>query len=185
MKRHATRRQTRGQALVEFAFISILVVIILGMAIDGGLIYLTYQNMVNSVEEGLSYGTYEPLVRGSGGSLVANDEAIRFRMRHEGGDRDTDGGIRFINMFDLDNNGTFDDLEGGYGGGVLASHMLISAHADSSGTTPCATRAQNCWLRIEMIYDYQTKFPIVPVLERTLEIHAVRFQQISRSILID
>lgn len=181
MQQRAQKRHSRGQALVEFALLSILLVLILGMAIDGGLMYLTYQNMVNAVEEGLSYGSLEPNLRNGSGVRSNNDAAIRFRMRHEGGDRGAgDAGIRYINLFDLNNDGTLDDAQGGYAGGVLASYIAITSHTDSSGTTACANRSQNCWLRIDMRYDYQVNFPILPFFGNTFEMHVVRTQQITR-----
>lgn len=173
-------RRTRGQAVVEFALASIVLFLLITAVVDLGLMFLTYQTMISAVKEGLSYGAYRPVEPNpvNPSSPLANDANIRYRIRHSNIDPATgEPSISFINLGDLNHNDLDDEGEAG----VLGQYLAISAYQDSSPSTACATRTRNCWLRIDMRYDYHFIFPLAPVFGDTFEIHVVRDQQIIRS----
>lgn len=173
-------RRARGQAVVEFALASIVLFLLLTAVVDLGLMFLTYQTMISAVKEGLSYGAYRPVEPNPSnpGSPLANDTNIRYRIRHSNIDPATgEPSISFVNLGDLNHN----DLDDAGEAGLLGQYIAISAYQDANQNAPCNSRARNCWLRIDMRYDYHFIFPLAPVFGDTFEIHVVRDQQIIRS----
>ena len=105
MRRHA---RTTGQALVEFALASTLIFFMLAAAVDLGLIFFTLQGLHNAAQEGATYGSRWLVNQNPSDPTsveVLDFNGIRDRARHEAG---TQGGIGFVNLLDLNSNGTPD-----------------------------------------------------------------------------
>lgn len=175
-----TARRASGQAVVEFALSCIILFMLIAAVIDIGLMFLTYQTMISAVKEGLSYGVYRPVEpnTASPSSPLANDANIRYRIRNSNIDPATgEPSISFINLRDLNRN----DIDDANESGMLDSYIAISAYQDANQNAPCQNRERNCWMRIDMRFDYTFFFPLVPFFDDTFEIHVVRDQQIIRS----
>jgi hypothetical protein len=178
--RKCQRQRARGQSIVEFALSSIILFLLLAAVVDVGMIFLTYQTMINAVKEGLSYGAYRPVRPNTSNPSqpLTNDTNIRYRVRFSGSDPNTSApAVSFINLLDLNTNGTPDDAESG----ILNTYIAINTYVNGDPTTNCPNRDRDCWLRIDLRYDYKLIFPLAPAFGDTLEIHVVRDQQIIRS----
>lgn len=121
-------RRTTGQAVVEFALTATLIFFLLSAAVDLGLIYFTLQGLHNAAQEGAYYGSRWPQ------NNLSNQEKydIRDRARHEAGDS---GGINFVNLLDLNNNGV-PDVNGGVpeqvgGKNVIDEYIKVQALYDT------------------------------------------------------
>lgn len=178
------RAHSRGQSIVEFALSAIILAFLLAAAVDVGLIFYAQQQLRNAVKEGLLYGAYLPSLPNPSdpGNPLPNNTGIRYRIRLQAGDPSTkQASIVFVNLLDLNNNGTPDDQEGGYGdGSVLGQYIQIEDYEEGTNA-PCPKRTRNCWLRISMSYDYKLIFPLAPVFADTYRINVIQEQQIVRS----
>jgi len=177
--RRASRKA--GQAIVEFALMITLIFFLLSAAVDLGLIFFALQGMYNAEQEGAMYGSRWVDVTYSGSNITGTTlrvNEIRNRVRGEAGAR---GGVGFVNLIDLNNNGINDSTESG----VLNNYILVSAIPDTDfdgkpeatpsgpGATACnnlATSDYKCYIRIEMRYDYRPVFPLAPALGDSVEI---------------
>jgi hypothetical protein len=174
------RQRVRGQSIVEFALSSIILFLVLTAVVDVGLIFLSYQTMINAVKEGLSYGAYRPVLPNTSDPShpLPNDTNIRYRVRYTANEPNTGTpSVSFINLLDLNGNNTPDDAESS----VLNQYIAISAYQNGNQGADCPNRERNCWLHIDLRYDYKLIFPLTPAFGDTLEIHVVRDQQIIRS----
>src|SRR5215212_5060446 len=98
------RHLKKGQALVEFALAATLIFFLLAAAVDLGLMFFAIQGLHNAAQEGGTYGSR--WLTGLGyGVRTLNQNEIRDRVRHESG---SSGGIGFVNLLDLNNNGVPD-----------------------------------------------------------------------------
>jgi hypothetical protein len=178
-----------GQALVEFALAATLIFFLLAAAVDLGLIFFTIQSLHNAAQDGAAYGS-RWLIGNSPRTLDFN--AIRERVRKEQGNR---GGIGFVNLLDLNNNGIPDVGPANTavvgGGGTtyemiganrvidqyIQVEMLLDIDSDSNPlndpvegqTTPCTNPGGkiNCFIRVTTMTDYRTIFPLIPSFART------------------
>src|SRR5690242_14905755 len=121
------RLRSKGQALVEFALTATLIFFLLAAAVDLGLIFFTLQGLHNAAEEGATYGS-RWLVNSNPSdpnSAIALDfSGIKDRVRHEAG---TQGGIGFVNLLDLNSDGTPDN------NAVIDQYIQITALEDTDG----------------------------------------------------
>lgn len=129
------RPRTAGQALLEFALLISLIMMMLTAAIDIGIAYKARQMLVNSTAEAISYLALSPLVSCSNhtcpdGTPIsgANNEA-RMRFRQE-----QSGVLKGVtSTMDLDGNGVDDVTEHGWG---WINQQVIIQEADSSQIVP-------------------------------------------------
>ena len=183
------RRRTTGQALVEFALSATLIFFMLAAAVDLGLIFFTLQGIHNAAQEGATYGSrwlinqnpndpYSP--------VVLDEKGIRDRVRHEAG---AEGGIGFVNLLDLNNNGTDDSAESN----VLQQYIRISALQDTDGNgdpyndangvadsvdiggdyTPCPSLSgttKRCFIRVVVSIDDHLQFPLAPAFAEQIRL---------------
>jgi hypothetical protein len=174
-------KRAHGQSIVEFAISSIILFLLLTAVVDVGLIFYTYQTMITAVNEGLSYGAYRPVLPNTSNpsSPSPNDQNIRYRIRYAGGDPATrQASVSFANLLDLNTNSVDDNTEAS---SVLNQYIAISAYQDGNPSANCSDRKRNCWLRVDLRYDYRLIFPLAPTFGDTFEIHVIRDQQIIRS----
>jgi len=177
-----------GQALVEFALAATLIFFLLAAAVDLGLIFFTIQGLHNAAQDGAFYGS-RWLIGNSPRTLDYN--AIRERVRKESGNR---GGIGFVNLLDLNNNGTPDvgpantAIVGASGTTyeMVGANKVIDTYiqvemlldSDSDGDplndfvngqpTLCTNPGGkiNCFIRVTAMTDYHSIFPLIPAFGR-------------------
>jgi len=108
-----TNHHAPGQAIIEFALIVSVVLLLLAAAVDLGNAYRTYQTLANASAEAGSYLSHNPIVNCKtkncpGGSEIAGAEReARIRFRNEQGPL-----VRGVaSTLDLDNNGVDDITE--------------------------------------------------------------------------
>jgi hypothetical protein len=132
----AKRRQLQatGQALLEFALLIPLILMMLTAAIDLGIAYKAHQMLINSSAEAMSYLAVNPLVSCSshtcpdGTPKSGADREARIRFRQE-----QNGILHGVtSSMDLDGNGVDDLSEHGWS--WIDQHVLIQ-EADSSQIT--------------------------------------------------
>lgn len=171
------RRRTKGQALVEFALTATLIFFMLAAAVDLGLIFFTLQGLHNAAQEGATYGS-RWLVNQSN-TMALDTAGIRDRVRHESGTR---GGIGYVNLLDLNSNGTPDvspDTSAGSkesnpatGNPVINDYIVINALQDTDGdgdplpeNTVCprlSGATTICFIQVIVSADYNMVFPLAP-----------------------
>ena len=149
------KRKQAGQALVEFALTITVLFTFLSGIIDGALAFFAYQGLKGAAYEAVSYGSLSPL-RSDG---TINTQEIRDRLRYESGAPNNNSGLRYVNLFDLDNSGGPDPE------GVLNQRIQISfVDGAVAGTSPlnCANPAtlarQFCDIRVSVRYTYRSFF---------------------------
>lgn len=76
-----SKRGSRGQALIETALVTIALLLLLSVLVDGGRAYFTYIALQNSVGEGALYGSIFPWARHSG--FRADPDNILYRTKYE------------------------------------------------------------------------------------------------------
>jgi hypothetical protein len=190
------RRRRLGQAIVEFALAATLIFFLLAAAVDLGLIFFTLQGLHNAAQEGAAYGS-RWLLMGADSSgrqiRVLDQDGIRERVRKESGAK---GGIGFVNLLDLNNDGTPDVGPNSNavvgapgttyqmlpaGGRVIDNYiqiqMLWDANADGDPMDDlvngqpqiCAdpSKQSPCFVRVTVMLNYQTVFPLTPSFART------------------
>lgn len=176
------RTRTKGQALVEFALAATLIFFMLAAAVDLGLIFFTLQSLHNAAEEGANYGSRWLVKQDPNDSqspLVLDAAGIRDRVRHEAG---TAGGIGFVNLLDLNSNGTADvspdttngskETNAATGNPVINDYIQITALSDTNSdgdplpentTCPSVTDARyRCYIQVIVSADYNLVFPLAP-----------------------
>ena len=132
MRRSA--HKAAGQAIIEFALIISVVLLLLAAAVDLGNAYRTYQTLVNASAEATSYLTHNPIVNCEttecpGGTPASGaDRQARIRFRNEQGPLVR----RVASTLDLDNNGVDDEKEHGWA--FIEGRVRIQT-ADSSVVT--------------------------------------------------
>src|SRR5690349_11473432 len=99
------QNKSRGQALVEFALAATLIFFLLAAADDLGFMFFVVQGLRNAAREGGNYGSRWLISNPATGARVLDVNPIRDNVRHESGSR---GGIGFVNLLDLNNDGTPD-----------------------------------------------------------------------------
>ena len=180
-----------GQALVEFALAATLIFFLLAAAVDLGLIFFSIQGLHNAAQEGAAYGSR--WLTGSNPRALDFD-AIRDRVRHESGAK---GGIGFVNLLDLNNDGTRDvgpDDNAVVGANGTTYQLMpdgtrvidnfiqiqLLNDTDTNGDpmndlvggqpTPCVNPAAPqalCYIRVTVQLNYKTVFPLTPTFGRT------------------
>jgi hypothetical protein len=184
MRRH--RNIKKGQALVEFALAATLIFFLLAAAVDLGLMFFGIQGLHNAAQEGGTYGSR--WLTGAGyGVRVLDENAIRDRVRHESGSK---GGIGFVNLLDLNNDGipdvnpdqsvancnaTICQKNPATGKYIVEDYIQINmiddTDADGDPTnngvapayTPCTDSAKiTCYIRVSAAFDYRLVFPLAP-----------------------
>ena len=177
------QRSTKGQAIVEFSLAATLIFFLLVAAIDLGLIFFTLQGLNNAAQEGATYGSR--WLTGPTGAARVDEDTIRERVRLEAGDQ---GGIGFVNLLDLNNNGIPDvapgsgvkEINADTGNAVIDDYIeiLVWADIDLDGNpipdaTSCydtsvspggdlAKRGYPCYLQVIVHADYNFVFPLAP-----------------------
>ena len=123
-----------GQALIEFALMISLIMLLVAAAIDLGGAFRSYQTLMNATAEASSYLTLEPLVNcavqtcpdGSPESGADQEARVRFRQEQS----TTSGSL--LSTMDLDSSGQDDIAEHGWE--WIAGRVRIS-EADSTQVT--------------------------------------------------
>jgi hypothetical protein len=184
--------KTTGQALVEFALAATLIFFLLAAAVDLGFMFFAVQGLHNASQEGGTYGSR--WLTGLGyGVRVLNENEIRDRVRHESGSR---GGIGFVNLLDLNNDGVRDvqpdssvancgksgvvcQVNPATGNLVVNDYIKIAMIKDANGNadptddgaaptfTPCPNSADvGCYIWVQTSFDYRLIFPLSPSFSR-------------------
>jgi hypothetical protein len=186
MQRHPKTK--KGQALVEFALAATLIFFLLAAAVDLGLMFFAVQGLHNAAQEGGTYGSR--WLTGLGyGVRVLDENGIRDRVRHESGSK---GGIGFVNLLDLNNDGTPDvnpdsniancgqsgivcQVNPATGNLVVKDYIQVNMIDDPDGNgdptdngvapafTPCTNSSSpTCFIRVSVAFDYRLLFPLSP-----------------------
>jgi hypothetical protein len=186
MQRHLKTK--KGQALVEFALAATLIFFLLAAAVDLGLMFFAIQGLHNAAQEGGTYGSR--WLTGQGyGVRTLNVTAIRDRVRHESG---SSGGIGFVNLLDLNNNGVPDvkpdaniancgqsgivcEINPATGNPVVNDYIQVNMIDDTDANgdptdngvapafTPCTNSSSpTCFIRVSVAFDYKLIFPLSP-----------------------
>jgi hypothetical protein len=160
------KRKQAGQALVEFALTITVLFFFLAGIIDFGLAFFAFQGLKGAAHEAVSYGSLFPL--DSAGNF--NEQEIRNRLRYESG-APTDivdgnaAGLRFVNLFDLDNAGGADGLD-------KQREMMpitfvkgsVTGESPLDCTTPQTLARQYCDIRVKVRYIYKPLFPFAKLI---------------------
>ncbi|MEO7908305.1 MAG: TadE family protein [Roseiflexaceae bacterium] len=185
MQQHS---KTKGQALVEFALAATLIFFLLAAAVDIGLMFFAVQGLHNASQEGGTYGS-RWLTGVGAGTRVLNENEIRDRVRHEAGSR---GGIGFVNLLDLNNDGIPDvnpdapiascgtsgivcQINSATGKKVVEDYIQVTMINDvnqngdptDDGVAPTYLACPNssfltCYIRVSTAFDYKLSFPLSP-----------------------
>ena len=183
--------KSRGQALVEFALAATLIFFLLAAAVDLGFMFFAVQGLHNAAQEGGTYGSRWLVSNPTSGARVLDVNAIRDNVRHESGSR---GGIGFVNLLDLNNDGTPDvnpdspiaqctpakcQVNPATGNYVVNDFIQIYTINDSNlngdplddGTAPnypaCANASvSTCFINVVVSFNYRLVFPLSPTFTR-------------------
>lgn len=175
MLRHT---RTQGQALVEFALSATLIFFLLAAAVDVGLIFFSLQSLHNAAQEGATYGSRWGVVLDASNNVGFNTNGIIDRVRGESGAK---GGNGFINLYDLDGNGTDDRTQYGYTTPNILIDFLVDPTSDGDPTRDVATgvaenplpgagstctdpttTSKTCYIRVTVKSVHQMLFPFAP-----------------------
>ena len=169
-------KRKKGQALVEFALSALLIFFLLAAAVDLGMMFFTVQGLNNAAQEGASYGSR--WLTGNIGARQLNVDEIQERVRFESGDS---GGIGFINLLDLNNDGTPDDAA------VVDEYIKVESLADTDfdgnpvpDATPCESITGNlantggvmCYIKVTVYADYDLVFPLAPAFGDSIKLQS-------------
>jgi len=190
--------KTKGQALVEFALAATLIFFLLAAAVDIGLMFFAVQGLHNASQEGGTYGSRWLTGLGAG-TRVLNENEIRDRVRHESGSR---GGIGFVNLLDLNNDGIQDvlpdapiascgtsgvvcQINPATGKKVVEDYIQVRMIDDANqngdptddGVTPnyipCANSSNiTCYILVSTVFDYKLSFPLSPSFTRQRQLRS-------------
>lgn len=121
-------RSHEGQAIVELALMITFMFLLMGAAVDMGLMYKSYQTLVNASAEASTYLDYEPRrpCAPPCDAIAEADAEARRRFRTEQGD--TIG--RISSTLDLDSNGVDDYTQSG--GVDMVRSMVKIDEADNT-----------------------------------------------------
>lgn len=128
------RHPRSGQALIEFALMISLLMLLVAAAIDLGGAFRSYQTLMNATAEASSYLMIEPLTNcaiqtcPAGTPASGSDQEARVRFRQE----QTTAPQGLLTTMDLDSSGQDDLAEHGWG--WIAARVQIH-EADSSQVT--------------------------------------------------
>jgi hypothetical protein len=133
-RKHTRYQQRPGQALIEFALIISLIMLLVAAAIDLGGAFRAYQTLMNATAEASSYLTVEPLtncaLQACPGGTPASGADLEARARFRQEQASTPRGL--LTTMDLDSSGQDDLAEHGWD--WIASRVRIH-EADSSQVT--------------------------------------------------
>jgi Flp pilus assembly protein TadG len=128
------RHQRSGQALLEFALMISLVMMLVAAAIDLGGAFRSYQTLMNATAEASSYLMLEPLtncaIQTCPGGTPASGSDLEARVRFRDEQTTTPRGL--LTTMDLDSNGQDDLAEHGWS--WIAARVQIH-EADSTQVT--------------------------------------------------
>jgi hypothetical protein len=152
LQRLRSHLATAGQAIVEFALAATLIFFLLAAAIDLGLMFFTLQGLNNAAQEGAAFGArwlaiQEDETQTNFGDQIVNQNEIRNRVRFESGTR---GGINFVNLHDLDNDGVLDvpDDQGD------PARLGLNADTSAYDVTPEGTLVYTDYIDVQLLgYD--------------------------------
>lgn len=181
----------RGQALVEFALAATLIFFLLAAAVDLGFMFFAVQGLHNAAQEGGTYGSRWLMSNGTTGLRNLDVNTIRDNVRHESGSK---GGIGFVNLLDLNNDGTPDvnpdgpisactaakcQVNPATGNYVVNDYinvqMVFDANANGDplddGSAPNYTACTDstsalCFIYVQVKFDYKLVFPLSPSFTR-------------------
>lgn len=166
----------KGQALVEFALAAMLIFLLLAAAVDLGMMFFTVQGLNNAAQEGAAYGSR--WLTDDIGARQLDVNEIRGRVRLESGES---GGIGFVNLLDLNNDGLEDDNT------VIEQYIEIEALADMDfdgnpvpDATPCESITSNlantgiytCYVKVTVYADYNLVFPLAPAFGESVKLRS-------------
>lgn len=179
--------KSRGQALVEFALAATLIFFLLAAAVDLGFMFFAVQGLHNAAQEGGTYGSRWLVSNQTTGARTLDVNAIRDNVRHESGSR---GGIGFVNLLDLNNDGIPDvnpdgpiaqctpakcQVNPATGNYVVNDFIQIYTINDvnlngdplDDGTAPnypaCANASSpTCYINVVVSFNYRLVFPLSP-----------------------
>lgn len=194
-----------GQAIVEFALASTIILFLLSAAVDLGLIFFTMQALNNAAQEGAAFGARH-LATTDQGVLLVNQNEIRNRVRLESG---SGGGIGYVNLLDLNNNDQEDisrDADGPQrlgrepdyveqdgGEDVVEKYitidLLIDKNADGKADNidagclqqPPGSPRVPCFLRVTVRYEYHLVFPFAPAFGDKITLSASHTERVSEA----
>ena len=174
MRKH---KRTTGQALVEFAIAITLIFLLLSASVDLGLIFFTMQGLRNAAQEGAFFGSFPVVNVDSNGvptGISIRENEIRNRVRFESGAR----GIGIYDLRDLSED-------------QIRISTLKDTNFDgyvSAGDPPCTQEdmltARHCYIRVEVLYDYNAFFPFAPMLRDTVTLRASSILKIRSDMLL-
>lgn len=183
------RSRTTGQALVEFALAATLIFMLLSAAIDLGLIFLTQQALYNASEEGAAYGTLSGQYLDKSvdpWAMRVNVDEIRKRVRTEAGVKGDPnqpnsqvGGMRVINLLDLNANRINDELEPAVLEEMIQVRMVAS---NDRNADPCPSQVQvrNCYLLVEVTAIYRPFFALAPAFGSEVRVRGYTLKPMAR-----
>ena len=185
------KNKSRGQALVEFALAATLIFFLLAAAVDLGLMFFAVQGLHNAAQEGGTYGSRWLTSNLTTGARTLDVNTIRDNVRHESGAR---GGIGFVNLLDLNNDGIPDvnpdgpvaqctpgtcQVNSATGNYVVNDYIQIYTINDSNfngdplddGTAPNYPACSNansptCYINVVVSFNYRLIFPLSPTFTR-------------------
>jgi Flp pilus assembly protein TadG len=186
MKKHYIH--TKGQAVVEFALAATLIFLLLGAAVDLGLMFFTVQGLHNAAQEGATYGSRWLITKDNRRQL--NVAEIQERVRTESGASASNG---FVNLLDLDTDGTDDTSQGttvidptGANGSIRVV-ALQDANRDGNPTNdnqPCTnpeSTTSPCYVLVTVTKTYDVFFPFIPAFADTFPISSSYYMLIRDS----
>jgi Flp pilus assembly protein TadG len=187
------KNKSRGQALVEFALAATLIFFLLAAAVDLGFMFFAVQGLHNAAQEGGTFGSRWLMSNTTTGARTLDASKIRDNVRHESGAR---GGIGFVNLLDLNNDGTPDVTPGvtiptsgctsaicqvnpATGHYVVEDYIQVVMIKDANlngdplddGAAPNYTActnsgSPNCYIHVVVAFDYRLVFPLSPTFSR-------------------
>ena len=188
-------RKSPGQSLVEFALSITLVFLLVSAIIDLGLAFFAYQGIAGAAQEGATYAALRPLTD-AGTLTIANNNEIRQRARYEGGigNETVENRASFVNLLDLDNNGTVDSpaiisdrirvksVQNDNAKAVRVNPYQCEDASDGAGIqSPPQRSNQYCDMQVSIRYTYKPFFAFASLLgARSIDLRATRQVTISR-----
>jgi len=149
----SSRRRTRGQALVEFALILPLLLILLMAVIDVGRLVFAYNSVSNAARE-------------AGRTAIVNQTAVTIREKAA-------QQAAMLGLPTTDPGGCPAD-----GGPTTANSGTCFAFLNGAGTAPCATPAVGCTAVVSVKWRYQTLIPLVGDLVGPVAVSATTRQAV-------
>lgn len=184
--------RAQGQALVEFALAATLIFFLLAAVVDIGLIMFALQGLHNAAQEGATYGS-RWLMYDAQNRRVLNVPVIQQHVRFESGDT---GGVGFVNLLDLNGDGTKDDLQAGVINSQITVEMLADPSLDGDPTWDyennvaenkvCADAStattELCYVRVTVRSVHNMLFPFAPAFSRSVPLRSSYIMPVRDSI---